>query len=111
MVCEDKSNWNERKLLFISKNNFTKNQKILGKLCLVELEGEFWGGRGSLSNKWEKILKIIRRMSQATVAHACNPSYLVGWDWEDYGLRPVLANSLWDPISKITRAKWTGGVA
>jgi hypothetical protein len=24
---------------------------------------------------------------------------------------PVWANSLWDPISKITRAKWTEGVA
>jgi hypothetical protein len=28
---------------------------------------------------------------------------LGGWDWEDQGSRP-------DPISKITRAKWTGGI-
>jgi hypothetical protein len=32
-------------------------------------------------------------------------------DREDRGLRPVWANSLQDPISKITRTKWTGGVA
>jgi hypothetical protein len=39
------------------------------------------------------------------MAHTCNPSYLGGWDWEDRGLRPTWANSLWYPISKITRAK------
>jgi hypothetical protein len=36
---------------------------------------------------------------------------LGGWDPEDWGLRPAWANSSQDPISKITRAKWTGGVA
>jgi hypothetical protein len=45
------------------------------------------------------------------VVHACNPSYLGGWHWENCGSRPAQANSSWDPISKITRAKWTGGVA
>jgi hypothetical protein len=45
------------------------------------------------------------------VAHACNPSYLGDWDQEDQGLRPAWENSLRDAISKITRAKWTGGVA
>jgi hypothetical protein len=45
------------------------------------------------------------------VAHACNPSYLGGWGWEDWDLRPAGANSLQDLISKITRTKWTGGVA
>jgi hypothetical protein len=34
------------------------------------------------------------------MAHTCNPSYLGGWDWEDWGLRPALGEkSLWDPIS------------
>jgi hypothetical protein len=30
---------------------------------------------------------------------------------KDHSSRPVLENSSQDPISKITRAKWTGGVA
>jgi hypothetical protein len=42
------------------------------------------------------------------VTHACNPSNL--GSWEDCSLRPVQTNSLPDPISKITSAKWTGGV-
>jgi hypothetical protein len=33
------------------------------------------------------------------------------WIWEDWGLKPSLANSSWDPTSKITRAKWSGNVA
>jgi hypothetical protein len=45
--------------------------------------------------------------SRMLVAH----TYLGGWDGEDHGSRPTQANCLWDPISKITRAKWTGGVA
>jgi hypothetical protein len=40
-----------------------------------------------------------------------NPSYLGGWDQEDCVLRPAWVNSSWDLISKITRVKWTGGVA
>jgi hypothetical protein len=48
-------------------------------------------------------------------AHVCNPSYLGGWDPEDGGLKPAWATSSQDlpPTSpcKITRAKWTGGVA
>jgi hypothetical protein len=36
---------------------------------------------------------------------------LGGWDWEDHSSRPAQANSWQDPISKITRGKWTGGVA
>jgi hypothetical protein len=39
------------------------------------------------------------------VSHACNPSYLGGWDWEDCRSRPAQANSLRDP------AKWTRGTA
>jgi hypothetical protein len=49
--------------------------------------------------------------SQALVAHAYNPSYLGGWDWEDCGLRPLKENSSQDPVSKVTRVKWTGGMA
>jgi hypothetical protein len=33
------------------------------------------------------------------------------WDQEEQVLRPAGANSSWDPISKMTRAKWTEGVA
>jgi hypothetical protein len=50
-------------------------------------------------------------LSWAPMAHVCDPSYLGGRDREDHGLRPAWANSLQDPISKITRAKWTRGVA
>jgi hypothetical protein len=37
--------------------------------------------------------------------------YLGIWDQEDHGPRQVQTNSSRDPISKIIRAKWTGGVA
>jgi DNA phosphorothioation-dependent restriction protein DptG len=43
--------------------------------------------------------------------HTFNPSYLGSWDQEDHGSRPAWANSSWDSISKITRAKWTEGLA
>jgi hypothetical protein len=49
--------------------------------------------------------------SRLLVAHACNPSYLRGWNWEGHSSRLDLANSSQDPISKITRAKWAGGMA
>jgi hypothetical protein len=48
---------------------------------------------------------------QAPVTYTCNPGYLGSWDWEDFSSRPAQADSSWDPISKITTAKWTGGVA
>jgi hypothetical protein len=47
---------------------------------------------------------------QVPVAHICNPSYLGVWDWEDCTLRLAWTYSSRDSISKITRAKWTGGV-
>jgi hypothetical protein len=50
-------------------------------------------------------------MSRAPVVLAYNLSYLGGRDREDHSLKPAQANSLRDPISKITRAKWTGGAA
>jgi hypothetical protein len=52
----------------------------------------------------------ISNTSQAPVAHTYKPSYLEDWDQEDHGLRPAWANSLWSPISKITRAR-AGAVA
>jgi hypothetical protein len=55
---------------------------------------------------WPLHLKL-----QPSWAHTCNPSYLGGWDWEDRHSRPTQANICETPISKITRAKWTGGVA
>jgi hypothetical protein len=45
------------------------------------------------------------------VAHACNPSYLGGGDQEDCGSRPAWGNSFRYSISKITKARWNGGVA
>jgi hypothetical protein len=45
------------------------------------------------------------------VTHACIPSYLGGWYQEDCGSSPAQENSSQDPIFKITRVKWTGGVA
>jgi hypothetical protein len=44
------------------------------------------------------------------VTHAFNPSYLGSRDQEDLSLRPALASSSTDFISKITRAKWIGGM-
>jgi hypothetical protein len=50
-------------------------------------------------------------LSQAPVAHTCNPSYSRGRDQEDQGSKPALANSSQDPISKIPNTKRVGGVA
>jgi hypothetical protein len=46
-------------------------------------------------------------VSRVPVVHTSDPSYLGGWDGEDYSSRPAQANSLWDPVSRKTRAKWT----
>jgi hypothetical protein len=45
------------------------------------------------------------------VAHTRNLSYLGEEDQKDPSLRSAPANSSQDPISKITRAKWTGSMA
>jgi hypothetical protein len=42
---------------------------------------------------------------------AGNSLLLIIVTWEDWGLRPALANSSWDSISKIIRTKLTEGVA
>jgi hypothetical protein len=44
------------------------------------------------------------------VTNTCNPSYLGACDQKVHGLRPDGANSFWDLIFKITRAKWTGSM-
>jgi hypothetical protein len=49
--------------------------------------------------------------SWALVAYACNPSYLGGWNQEDQdGGQPGQIIERFS-MSKITRAKWTGGMA
>jgi hypothetical protein len=50
-------------------------------------------------------------LSQAPVAHACNPSYSGGRDQEDQGLKPACANSSQDSISKMPNTKKAGRVA
>jgi hypothetical protein len=45
------------------------------------------------------------------VVHTYNPSYSGGRDQEDHSLKPVQANSSWDPISKesISKKGWWSG--
>jgi hypothetical protein len=52
-----------------------------------------------------------KKKKMLLVPHTCNPIYLGGRDQEGYRSRHILANSLLDFIIKITRPKWTGGVA
>jgi hypothetical protein len=69
----------------------------LTKNCLTAHAG--WRGEEGMKRKHK------------LVAHTCNLSYLGGWDQADGSLRPTWTNSSQDPISKLTRAKWTGGIA
>jgi hypothetical protein len=71
----------------------------------------YWGVKNTSYFISPQPLNKNNTRSQALVAHSCNPSYLGGWDWEDCNLRPTRTNSWWEPISRITRAKWTAGVA
>jgi hypothetical protein len=58
------------------------------------------------------MIKKTRLLSQAPVAHACNPSYSEGRDQEDHGLKPAQANSSGDFISQNPITKiWAGRVA
>jgi hypothetical protein len=52
-----------------------------------------------------------KKLSWEPVTHSYNPSYLASWDREDHSSRLVQANSSQDPVSKITREEWNGGVA
>jgi hypothetical protein len=51
------------------------------------------------------------KKSQVPVVHTCNPSYSGGRDQEDLGSKPAGANSLQDPIMKISITKRAGRVA
>jgi hypothetical protein len=53
---------------------------------------------------------LLLKKTKEPCASAYNPSFLGGRDQEDHSSRPAWANSSGDPISKITRPKWTGGV-
>jgi hypothetical protein len=44
-------------------------------------------------------------------AHAYNPNLLGDWKQEDHSSRPAWQIAFEAPLSKITRAKWTGGMA
>jgi hypothetical protein len=59
-------------------------------------------------------IKNVLRVSVFGVRHLrLRPVILATWEAEtseDCGYKQVWANSSKDPISKITRAKWTGGV-
>jgi hypothetical protein len=46
-----------------------------------------------------------------TVAHTCNPSYLVGGDWEVWGSSPAWAKTSWDSISTNKKLAGVAGVA
>jgi hypothetical protein len=46
----------------------------------------------------------FKKTRQASLAHACNPSYTGGRD-QDSSLKPAWVNSLGDPISKNTLHK------
>jgi hypothetical protein len=55
------------------------------------------------------LTKVLHNLGWAPVAHACNHSCL--GNREDQSSNPAWTNSFQDPISKITRAKWIGGMA
>jgi hypothetical protein len=67
--------------------------------------------RAHLWQKKKNTQLKIPTASWVLVAHTCNPTYLGGWDQEHCSWRPAQADSWWDPVHKITRAKWTTGVA
>jgi hypothetical protein len=54
------------------------------------------------------VLLKIEILSQAPVAHSCNPSYSGGRDQEDHGSKIALANGLQDPILKKPITKKAG---
>jgi hypothetical protein len=61
---------------------------------------EFMPSTTKLKKKKRKKTKKNSILSQALVAHACNPSYSRGRDQEDGSFKPPWANGSEDPISK-----------
>jgi hypothetical protein len=63
--------------------------------------------------KEEKMRESVRkgRAVLKLATHSCNPSYSVGRDLEDHGLKSAKANSSPDPILKIPNTKkgWQSG--
>jgi hypothetical protein len=76
---------------------------------------DWWWDAQHLSETLYKISEILFKSiktvcSQSPGVHSCHPSYLGGWNQEYCGSRPTQANSSQDPMSKITRTKWTGRI-
>jgi hypothetical protein len=68
---------------------------------LVDLARE--SGLEQIAYALDEFIFLLKHspLSQAPVAHTCNPRYSGGRDQEDHGSKPAQANSLRDPISKI----------
>jgi hypothetical protein len=77
------------------------DESLVHCLCKSKMMQPIW------ETIWQFLITSKTNLDQVPVAHAWNP----GWDWEDYSLRPAQENSLRDPITKLTKAKWTGGIA
>jgi hypothetical protein len=90
----------------------------VGTSGMGETEKTGWWGRGigskhivcTYKNVVMKHILKIRKVGHQWLTAVILATW-GGWDQEDHGLKPAWANSSWDPISKITRAKGTGGVA
>jgi hypothetical protein len=72
---------------------------ILGKQ-----EAQIYKDYGTVLPKYKSDI-LLDPISQAPVAHACNPSCSRGRDQEDRGFKPAQANSLRDSISEKTITK------
>jgi hypothetical protein len=66
--------------------------------------------RDDPENFWNLICIKSLNVSVTMVAHTCNPTYLRGWDQEDWGLRPAQANCSWDPHFQNNQSKWNRDV-
>jgi hypothetical protein len=76
--------------------------------ALGRQENQFKASLSCIENPSHNKQKLIKPVCQWL--NACTPGYLVGRDREDHGLRPTRQIVQETHISKITRAKWTGGM-
>jgi hypothetical protein len=74
-----------------------------------EIEGNI--GVNIIKIHYKHVWKFNNETHYFLVAHTCNLIYFGDWDQDDHGSRLTQANTLQDSVSKITRAKWTGGVS